>query len=157
MLAALWSAWSLPSPSYWPIVTAAGLPIIGYGLIYNLFLCILGGILLGGGLYAWALEPVDDPNDGHGDDHHGPDGHGDDGDGDELHPHGEGSHAPLEDGSAPEGYTIKGNMDSLLYHRPDSRSYDVTVAEVWFDSTEAAEAAGFGLADTHPAEVSTDG
>ncbi len=58
----------LPSPSYWPIVAAFGLPIIAYGLIYNLWLCVLGGLLLGGGLFAWVLEPADDPDAGH-DDH----------------------------------------------------------------------------------------
>ena len=47
-------------------------------------------------------------------------------------------------------FTIKGNADSMLYHRPDSRSYAVTVAEVWFDTPERAEAAGFRLANTHP-------
>ncbi len=66
------------------------------------------------------------------------------------HPFGEGSHAPLPDNSAPEGYTIKGNEDSMLYHRTDSRSYKVTIAEVWFDTPERAEAAGFKLAGTHP-------
>jgi K(+)-stimulated pyrophosphate-energized sodium pump len=74
---------------------------------------------------------------------------GDAGDAD-VHPYGEGSHAPLADRSAPEGYTIKGNVDSMLYHRPDSRNYGATVAEVWFVSAEAAEAAGFKLANTHP-------
>ena len=39
----------LPSPSYWPIVIAIGLPIIGYGLIFNLWLCALGGLITGGG------------------------------------------------------------------------------------------------------------
>lgn len=63
---------------------------------------------------------------------------------------GAGSAEPLPDGSAPVGFTIKGNADSMLYHRPDSRSYSVTKAEVWFDSAEAAEAAGFRLANTHP-------
>ena len=38
----------------------------------------------------------------------------------------------------------------MLYHRPDSRSYSVTIAEVWFDTPERAEAAGFRLANTHP-------
>ena len=66
------------------------------------------------------------------------------------HPFGEGSHAPLPDNSAPAGYTIKGNEDSMLYHRTDSRSYKVTVAEVWFDTPERAEAAGFKLAGSHP-------
>ena len=65
-------------------------------------------------------------------------------------PFGPGSHAPIEDGSQPEGYDIKGNDDSMLYHRPDSRSYQATIAEVWFDSEESAQAAGFSLANTHP-------
>lgn len=61
-------------------------------------------------------------------------------------PYGEGSHAPLDDPQqAPEGFDIKGNADSMLYHVPGSSSYDRTVAEVWFASTEAAEAAGFSL------------
>ena len=59
------------------------------------------------------------------------------------HPYGEGSHAPAEDGSAPEGYPVKGNADSMKYHTPESPSYDRTVAEVWFATPEAAEAAGF--------------
>ncbi|MFP5019833.1 50S ribosomal protein L17, sunset domain variant [Pseudonocardia phyllosphaerae] len=59
-------------------------------------------------------------------------------------PYGEGSHAPLADASqAPEGFEIKGNADSMLYHVPGSSFYDRTVAEVWFASEEAAEAAGF--------------
>ena len=60
----------LPSPSYWPIVIAAGLPIIGYGLIFNLWLCALGGLLTAGGIFGFALEPPDDPDaPGHHDDH----------------------------------------------------------------------------------------
>lgn len=51
--------------------------------------------------------------------------------------------APLEDGSAPEGYDIKGNADSMLYHVPDGRYYNATVAEVYFDTAANAEAAGF--------------
>lgn len=58
---------------------------------------------------------------------------------------GEGSHAPLEDGSQPEGFPIKGNASSKLYHVPDSSFYERTEAEVWFASAEAAEAAGFQL------------
>jgi small subunit ribosomal protein S16 len=48
-----------------------------------------------------------------------------------------------EDGSAPEGFAIKGNKDSMKYHEPDGQWYEQTVAEVWFKSAEAAEAAGF--------------
>ena len=54
-----------------------------------------------------------------------------------------GSAAPLDDGEMPEGYEIKGNAQSMLYHEPDSRYYKATKAEVWFDSVESAEAAGF--------------
>ena len=61
-------------------------------------------------------------------------------------PYGEGSHAPLEDpDEAPEGFEVKGNADSMLYHLPGTPFYDRTVAEVWFASAEAAEAAGFSL------------
>jgi len=48
-----------------------------------------------------------------------------------------------EDGSQPKGYPIKGNADSMLYHVPGSAFYDRTVAEVWFATEEAAEAAGY--------------
>jgi large subunit ribosomal protein L17 len=65
----------------------------------------------------------------------------------------EGSHAPLEDGSQPEGFPIKGNADSMLYHTPESSYYDQTVAEVWFASAEAAEAAGYSLP---PSQVEDD-
>ncbi len=56
----------------------------------------------------------------------------------------DGSHVPLEDADqAPEGFPIKGNEDSMKYHEPDGQWYDGTTAEVWFDSAESAEAAGF--------------
>ena len=64
----------LPSPSFWPLVLAIGLPLIGYGVIFNLWLCVVGGLLTGGAIYAWVLEPVDDPDaDGHDDHHDGDD------------------------------------------------------------------------------------
>ena len=59
----------LPSPSFWPLVLAVGMPLIGYGIIFNLWLCVLGGLLTGGAIYAWILEPVDDPDAGHGHGH----------------------------------------------------------------------------------------
>ena len=65
--------------------------------------------------------------------------------------HGVGSAMPLEGGEAPSPqYIIKGNADSMLYHRPDSSAYERTIAEVWFDTAENAEAAGFKLAGSHP-------
>jgi len=61
-------------------------------------------------------------------------------------PYGEGSHASLDDPQqAPDGFEIKGNADSMLYHVPGSAFYDRTVPEVWFASEEAAQAAGFEL------------
>ena len=48
-----------------------------------------------------------------------------------------------EDGSAPEGYTVKGNADSGKYHVEGSQWFDQTDAEFWFKDAEAAEAAGF--------------
>ena len=47
------------------------------------------------------------------------------------------------DGSQPEGHDIKGNADSMLYHVPGSSFYSRTKAEVWFDTEENAQAAGF--------------
>jgi cytochrome c oxidase subunit 1 len=60
----------LPAPSYWPLVLAFGLPVIGYGLIFNMILCGVGGALVLAGFVGWALEPTDDedlPPNGHGD------------------------------------------------------------------------------------------
>jgi large subunit ribosomal protein L22 len=58
-------------------------------------------------------------------------------------PQWDGSALPNEDGSAPDGFEIKGNADSMKYHEPETRYYNQTVAEVYFDSVESAEAAGF--------------
>ena len=54
-----------------------------------------------------------------------------------------GAVAATEDGSAPEGHTVKGNADSGKYHVEGSQWYDQTIAEFWFADAEAAEAAGF--------------
>ncbi|MDN5931280.1 MAG: 50S ribosomal protein L4, partial [Pseudonocardia sp.] len=64
---------------------------------------------------------------------------------DDAAPHGPQSHAPLADDSEPEGFPVKGNADSMLYHVPGSSFYARTVAEVWFATAEAAEEAGFQL------------
>ena len=55
----------------------------------------------------------------------------------------DGSHEPLDDGSMPEGFEIKGNSDSMKFHQPGGRWYDQTVAEIWFNTPEAATAAGY--------------
>jgi len=77
----------LPSPSYWPLVVAAGLPLIGYGLIFNLAFAAVGAVIVVLAAFAWGYEPADDPEAHHGhaghDDGHagGGDGHDDDGEG----------------------------------------------------------------------------
>jgi len=43
----------------------------------------------------------------------------------------------------PAGFEIKGNEDSMKFHTPESPWYSRTIAEVWFKTAEAAEAAGF--------------
>jgi large subunit ribosomal protein L22 len=56
-----------------------------------------------------------------------------------------------DDGNGPETHPIKGNADSMLYHTPESRYYAITKAEVWFDTEEHAEAAGFSKPATQAA------
>jgi cytochrome c oxidase subunit 1 len=65
----------LPSPSYWPLVVALGLPLIAYGVIFNLALSFVGAAVVLAGIYGWGLEPSVDDEAGH-DDHGGPDDHG---------------------------------------------------------------------------------
>ncbi len=69
----------LPSPSYWPILLALGLPFIGYGLIFNLGLAAVGGLTVVLAGFGWGLEPADDPEAHHGhalhDDHDHSNGH----------------------------------------------------------------------------------
>jgi len=48
----------LPSPSYYPLILALGLPIMGYGAVYTTYwLVALGAIVFLFGLYGWAVEP----------------------------------------------------------------------------------------------------
>ncbi|WP_460398221.1 50S ribosomal protein L4, sunset domain variant [Actinophytocola sediminis] len=63
----------------------------------------------------------------------------------EQAPYGAGSHAALGDGSEPDGFPVKGNESSKLYHLPGTSFYNRTEAEVWFASAEDAEQAGFQL------------
>ena len=63
----------LPSPSYYPILLAFGLPIVGYGLIFSLWLCVIGGAIVLGAIFGWIMEPADDPEAAHDHDDHGGD------------------------------------------------------------------------------------
>jgi cytochrome c oxidase subunit I len=54
----------MPSPSYWPIVLAFGLPVVALGLIYNYVVSGLGALIILFALYGWTQEPsVADPED----------------------------------------------------------------------------------------------
>jgi cytochrome c oxidase subunit 1 len=48
----------MPSPSFWPLVAAIGMPIIATGLIYDPAIVAVGGAITVFGLYGWALEPA---------------------------------------------------------------------------------------------------
>ena len=69
-----------------------------------------------------------------------------------------GAVASNDDGSAPEGYTVKGNADSGYYHTEESPYYGRTVAEFWFKNADDAEAAGFTLPPSlqHKADDAAD-
>jgi len=53
----------MPSPSYWPIVLALGLPVTAFGVIYSIPIAIVGGVIILLGMYGWALEPSTAPDD----------------------------------------------------------------------------------------------
>ncbi|MCL2736083.1 MAG: 50S ribosomal protein L4 [Propionibacteriaceae bacterium] len=54
--------------------------------------------------------------------------------------YGEGSYRGA---NPPEGYDIKGKEGSMHFHTPASAWYKRTIADVWFNSAEAAQKAGF--------------
>lgn len=58
-------------------------------------------------------------------------------------PYGPGSARADAEGNGPEGWFVKGNADSGLFHTEDSPGYANTTAEVWFQDEESAVAAGF--------------
>ncbi len=47
----------LPSPSYWPILLAFGLPVMAYGVIFNLILIPVGALIVLLSVFGWSLEP----------------------------------------------------------------------------------------------------
>ena len=52
----------MPSPSYWPIVLAFGLPVITFGLIYSHLISVIGGVIVLFAAYGWALESSTAPD-----------------------------------------------------------------------------------------------
>ncbi|TDW14220.1 sunset domain-containing protein [Kribbella kalugense] len=57
--------------------------------------------------------------------------------------YGEGSAEAVPHQGPPDGFTIKGNAQSMLFHTPDSPYYGRTKPEVWFRTEADAERAGF--------------
>ena len=47
----------MPSPSYWPLVLALGLPITAYGVIFSFPIAVFGGVIILFSAFGWGLEP----------------------------------------------------------------------------------------------------
>ena len=60
----------MPSPSYWPIITAAGVALIGGGIVSHYGISFLGGVIAFLGVIGWANEPPAAPEEGHAEAHH---------------------------------------------------------------------------------------
>jgi cytochrome c oxidase subunit 1 len=62
----------LPNPSYFPILMAAGLPLVFYGIIYHTTawgkaLIVVGAVVALSALIGWSTEPLEEPHGGHAD------------------------------------------------------------------------------------------
>ncbi|HAA96212.1 MAG: cytochrome c oxidase subunit I [SAR202 cluster bacterium] len=55
----------MPSPSYWPLITAVGVTLIGGGLLSHYAISFVGGIIAFIGVISWSNEPATAPNDHH--------------------------------------------------------------------------------------------
>jgi trigger factor len=71
-----------------------------------------------------------------------------------------GAHVGQVDGDGsrdcPDGFSIKGNASSQIYHLPGGRSYDQTIPEVCFATEEDAVAAGYRASKAGAAHAETD-
>jgi hypothetical protein len=63
--------------------------------------------------------------------------------------YGPGSAVPDTAGVGPQGWTVKGNADSMLFYTADAPNYLRSAADVWFESEEAALTAGFTRWNAH--------
>jgi cytochrome c oxidase subunit 1 len=53
----------MPSPSYWPLIFAFSLPIMGYGFVFQNWWLLAGGVVIAFfGLNGWAYEPATEPD-----------------------------------------------------------------------------------------------
>lgn len=53
----------LPQPSYWPFVSAIGLLIGAYGLMYSIPAAVIGASITTIAVYSWSFEPVNEPSE----------------------------------------------------------------------------------------------
>ena len=60
----------MPQPSYWPFVASVGLFVAAFGVLYinaasrfGVVVAVLGALITMVSVYAWSLEPVNDPED----------------------------------------------------------------------------------------------
>jgi large subunit ribosomal protein L22 len=67
-----------------------------------------------------------------------------------------GAVAAPDDGSIPPGFEIKGNASSKKFHIPGGRYYDITAADLYFDTVESAEAAGFEAPAADASKIEPD-
>jgi hypothetical protein len=68
-----------------------------------------------------------------------------------VHPseYGAGSALPGPRGTGPRGWAVKGNADSMLFYTAEAPGFARSAADVWFESEDAASAAGFTRWDAH--------
>jgi cytochrome c oxidase subunit 1 len=60
----------MPSPSYWPLIFAVSLPIMGYGFVFKNWLLLAAGVVVAFfGLVGWGIEPPTEP-EAHGTEAH---------------------------------------------------------------------------------------
>ncbi len=60
----------LPASSYFPLVMAAGLPLIAYGIVYHTLpwgipLIVIGAVVTMAGAFGWAVEPAEEEEEPH--------------------------------------------------------------------------------------------
>lgn len=71
--------------------------------------------------------------------------------------YGEGSAEAVPHQGPPDGFTIKGKVQSMLFHTPDSPYYGRTKPEVWFRAEADAERAGFSKYVRKPRKSASPG
>ncbi len=52
----------MPSPSYWPLLLAFGLPVMAYGVIFSRWLIPVGAAIVMLSIFGWGMEPPTAPD-----------------------------------------------------------------------------------------------